>query len=65
MTARIVSVDKTNPDNAQVVAAALGKAVAPMPASLRAQVTCRAPHDPAKHLDIAGNNQSPHLDARS
>ena len=65
MTARIVSADKTNPDNGQVVAVALGKVVAPMPVPWRAQATCQVPHDLTKHLDIAGNNQSPPLDARS
>ncbi len=65
MTARIVSVDKTNPDNVQIGAVVLGKVVAPMPVPWRAQATCQVPHDLTKHLDIADNNQPPHLDARS
>ena len=64
MTARIVSADKTNPDIVQIGAVVLGKVVVPMPVPWRAQATCQVPHDLTKHLDIAGNNQSPHLDAR-
>ena len=65
MTARIVSVDKMNPDGARIVAEALERVVALMAVSPRARAICPAPHDPAKHRGTGDNNQSPPPDAHS
>jgi hypothetical protein len=65
MAARIVLTSKKNPGGDQIVVVVLVRMIALMPVMQRARAICRARHDPAKHRDIGGSNQSLRPDAHS
>jgi hypothetical protein len=65
MAARIVLTSKKNPGDDQIVVVVLVWMIALMPVMQRARAICRARHDPAKHRDIGGSNQSLRPDAHS
>jgi hypothetical protein len=65
MAARTVLTSKKNLGGDPIGVAALARMIALMPVMQRARAICRARHDPAKHRDIGGSNQSLRPDAHS